>query len=77
MSLSLQGITIVAVDRPGAGHSSFNPGGTFASFAGDVKVLLDHLGLARVVVMAVSGGFQAGDVHVGMLEGRACNASLG
>lgn len=59
---------IVAVDRPGAGHSSYNPRGHFHTIAADLVELLDHLGLERVVVMASSGelaGFEGMELPAG------------
>jgi len=37
------GIRLVAVDRPGAGLSTFHPTGTVGSFADDAVALADHL----------------------------------
>ncbi|GAB4820185.1 hypothetical protein N2152v2_007231 [Parachlorella kessleri] len=50
-----QGIRIIAIDRPGAGHSTYNPRGSFRTIVADVEQLLDHLGLVKVVLMASSG----------------------
>lgn len=50
------GIRLVAVDRPGFGHSTFDPDATPASFGHDLVALLDHLGLAEVGVVAWSAG---------------------
>ncbi len=47
---------MIAVDRPGYGHSSYHPGRTFADWASDVAALADHLKLDSFAVMGVSGG---------------------
>ncbi|WIA12248.1 hypothetical protein OEZ85_012313 [Tetradesmus obliquus] len=43
------GICLIAVDRPGIGGSTYNPKGTFASFADDVSQLLHQLNLQQAV----------------------------
>lgn len=48
-------LKLVAVDRPGNGLSTFNPTGTFLSFAEDVFHLLQHLGVERCSVLGWSG----------------------
>ncbi|GAB4813732.1 hypothetical protein N2152v2_000778 [Parachlorella kessleri] len=53
---SRQGFTIVSVDRPGSGQSTFNPAGTFESLARDVEQLLDHLQLESASLWGTSGG---------------------
>jgi pimeloyl-ACP methyl ester carboxylesterase len=50
------GLKIIAVDRPGMGLSSFNAKGTFLSFAFDVSVLLQSLGISNCPVLCWSGG---------------------
>ncbi|PRW59847.1 2-hydroxy-6-oxo-6-phenylhexa-2,4-dienoate hydrolase [Chlorella sorokiniana] len=50
------GLSVVAVDRPGAGQSTLNPEQSVESMAEDARQLLDHLGLERVAVMGASGG---------------------
>jgi pimeloyl-ACP methyl ester carboxylesterase len=50
------GIRLVAVDRPGFGHSTAHAAGTVASFGDDVRVLADALGLDRYAVLAWSAG---------------------
>lgn len=51
----MQDIRIVAIDRPGYGHSTFNSRGHFHTIAADVVQLIDHLGLSKVVVIGTSG----------------------
>lgn len=53
------GVRVVAPDRPGFGHSEFQPGRSIRDWAGDVEFLADHLGLDRFGVV----GFSAGGPH--------------
>jgi pimeloyl-ACP methyl ester carboxylesterase len=48
-------IQLIAVDRPGSGLSTYNPGNSFQSFAGDVAQLAAHLHIARAGVLGWSG----------------------
>lgn len=74
------GIRLVAVDRPGAGLSSAHRTGTVGSFADDVLVLADHLGIDRWRTF----GWSAGSVfalavaarHPGRVERVAVAAGL-
>jgi pimeloyl-ACP methyl ester carboxylesterase len=50
------GVRLVAVDRPGFGHSSPHLEGTAGSFGSDVGALADHLGIDRFSVLAWSAG---------------------
>ena len=50
------GVRLVAVDRPGFGHSTVDPDGDPTSFATDAVRLLDHLALDKVDVLAWSAG---------------------
>ncbi|MBY5162768.1 alpha/beta fold hydrolase [Salsipaludibacter albus] len=50
------GIRVLTPDRPGFFGSTDMPDATFASVADDVTALLDHLGLDRAGVFALSGG---------------------
>jgi len=49
-------IQLVLIERPGFGASSRHAGRTLADFAGDVRAVLDALGLTRVGVLGWSGG---------------------
>lgn len=49
-------IKLIAIDRPGMGLSTFNPGGDFISFAKDVNLLLDNLKIKKCKVLCWSGG---------------------
>jgi pimeloyl-ACP methyl ester carboxylesterase len=51
-----KGIRIIAIDRPGFGHSTFVEGKTVLDLASDVEELLDALGVDQVLIIGVSGG---------------------
>src|SRR4051812_14331667 len=50
------GVRLVAVDRPGFGHSSAHPTGTHGSFADDVAHLAAALGIGQMAVLGWSAG---------------------
>lgn len=50
------GIRLIVTDRPGYGHSDPRADLTFLNHVDDVRELLDHLKLARVSVVGMSGG---------------------
>ena len=50
------GVRLLAVDRPGIGHSDPDPSATPASVADDHAAVLDHLGIERAGVLAWSSG---------------------
>lgn len=54
--LRQRGLSLIAVDRPGMGGSTFNPKGSVLSFADDITALLQHLGIRFCSVLAWSGG---------------------
>lgn len=47
---------IIAVDRPGYGHSTYNMNGSLENFPEDLKHLIRHLNLKSVNLAGVSGG---------------------
>jgi pimeloyl-ACP methyl ester carboxylesterase len=49
-------VRFIAVDRPGFGHSSFQPARRLADWASDVACLADHLHLDQFSVVGISGG---------------------
>ncbi len=49
-------IRLISVERNGFGDSVFDPAWTLADYADDVRGVVDHLGLARFAVVAISGG---------------------
>ncbi len=50
------GARLIAVDRPGFGHASFDAGTTPTGFAADVTVVLDELGIDSAHLLAWSAG---------------------
>lgn len=50
------GIRLLALDRPGIGHSDPDPSATPTSVADDHVAVLDHLGIERAGVLAWSSG---------------------
>ena len=50
------GLRIIAVDRPGLGHSSADPGKSLDSWTHDVAQLVDQLGLGAVLTLGFSQG---------------------
>ncbi|MBS1848518.1 MAG: alpha/beta hydrolase [Actinobacteria bacterium] len=50
------GVRLIAVDRPGFGHSSFDPSATPTTFGRDLTALFDHLGIDSAHLVAWSAG---------------------
>jgi pimeloyl-ACP methyl ester carboxylesterase len=50
------GVRVIALDRPGIGYSSFQPGRTLLDWPDDVAALADQLGIERFAVLAHSWG---------------------
>jgi pimeloyl-ACP methyl ester carboxylesterase len=50
------GVRLIALERPGFGRSSFQPGRTIAGWADEVAEAADALGIHRFAVAGVSGG---------------------
>lgn len=51
-----QNIRLIAVDRPGMGHSDYQPARTLSSWSEDLQSLADYLGLRKFAVLGLSGG---------------------
>jgi pimeloyl-ACP methyl ester carboxylesterase len=51
-----EGVRVVALDRPGYGTSSAQPGRTLDQHPRDVAALADHLGIDRFAVVGLSSG---------------------
>ncbi|HTO06979.1 MAG TPA: alpha/beta hydrolase [Myxococcota bacterium] len=51
-----EGVRLIALDRPGYGHSTYDPDRRLVDWPRDVARLAEHLGLARFGVVGVSGG---------------------
>jgi pimeloyl-ACP methyl ester carboxylesterase len=52
----LDGIRLVAIDRPGFGRSERQPGRTFLDWPADVTTVTDHLAIDTFSVLGISGG---------------------
>jgi pimeloyl-ACP methyl ester carboxylesterase len=52
----LTGYRVIAPDRPGYGHSSFDKNRRLTHWPQDVATIADHLGLDRFGVLGISGG---------------------
>lgn len=50
------GLRLLAVDRPGFGQSTFQPGRSIGAWAADVHALAERLGVQRFSIVGVSGG---------------------
>jgi pimeloyl-ACP methyl ester carboxylesterase len=50
------GLQLVGVDRPGFGLSTFAAEKSVSGFAGDVDLLVEHLGFDQIAVLGWSGG---------------------
>ena len=61
------GVRLVAPERPGFGHSEFQPGRRLLDWPDDVRALADHLGVDGFAVV----GFSAGGPHA-----AACGVRL-
>jgi pimeloyl-ACP methyl ester carboxylesterase len=55
-SAQARGLRLIAPDRPGYGLSSPHPDRTLATFADDVRAVLDHLAIDTAPILAISGG---------------------
>ena len=51
-----KGVWLIAPDRPGYGHSTFDPARTYQSWTRDVGQLADHRGVERFAVIGHSSG---------------------
>lgn len=50
------GLRIISVERNGFGESQFDPNLGYADYTKEVLAVLDHLGIDKFVIMAISGG---------------------
>lgn len=50
------GLRLIAVDRPGMGHSTYDAQRTLRSFAADAAMLLQHLKIEKCPLLCWSGG---------------------
>ena len=49
-------VRIIAVERNGLGDTAYDPAWTFEDYTGEVRQVLEHLGVARFALVAISGG---------------------
>jgi pimeloyl-ACP methyl ester carboxylesterase len=52
----LEGVRLLAIDRPGFGRSDLQRGRSFLDWPDDVVAVADHLGIGRFAVLGLSGG---------------------
>ena len=69
-------VRFVAVDRPGYGHSTFQPGRRLADWALDVSALADHLKIDRFSVIGISGGGPHAAACARFLPDRVMSAGI-
>jgi len=69
-------VRFVAVDRPGYGHSTFQPGRRLADWALDVSALADHLNIDKFSVIGISGGGPHAAVCARLLPDRVMGAGI-
>lgn len=50
------GLRVISVERNGFGKSQFDPDLGYADYTKEVLAVLDHLGVDKFVIMAISGG---------------------
>ena len=55
-TIETAGVRFIAVDRPGYGHSSYQPVRRLANWASDISCLADHLSVDLFSVVGISGG---------------------
>jgi pimeloyl-ACP methyl ester carboxylesterase len=51
-----RGVRLIVPDRPGYGHSTYDPAHSYEQWTRDVAQLVDHLGIDRFAVLGTSGG---------------------
>ncbi len=71
-----QGITIIALDRPGFGGSDWSAERRFEDWAKDVTLVADHLSIERFAILGVSGGTPTAVAAAALLKGRVSSLCL-
>jgi pimeloyl-ACP methyl ester carboxylesterase len=71
-----QGITILALDRPGFGGSEWYAERRFEDWAQDVSLVADHLSIDRFAILGVSGGTPTAVAAAAWLKGRVSSLCL-
>jgi pimeloyl-ACP methyl ester carboxylesterase len=70
------GVRLIAPDRPGYGHSTFQPGRRLTDWPYDVAAVADHLGVDRFAVIGHSGGGPHALVCAATLHDRVARAAI-
>jgi pimeloyl-ACP methyl ester carboxylesterase len=70
------GSRLLAVDRPGFGQSTFQPGRTIGGWAADIAALADELELGRFSIVGVSGGGPYALACAALLSDRLARVAL-
>jgi pimeloyl-ACP methyl ester carboxylesterase len=70
------GTRLVVPDRPGYGHSTFDPGRRLTDWPKDVAALADRLGIPRFAVVGISGGGPHALVCAALLADRVTRAAV-
>jgi pimeloyl-ACP methyl ester carboxylesterase len=71
-----EGVRLIALDRPGYGHSTFDPGRTYERSAADIGDLADHLDLAEFGVLGWSSGGPNAASCARYLRGRVSGCAI-
>jgi pimeloyl-ACP methyl ester carboxylesterase len=71
-----EGRRLIALDRPGYGHSTFDPGRTYERSAADVGELADHLSLEAFGVIGWSSGGPNAASCARFLRGRVSGCAI-
>jgi pimeloyl-ACP methyl ester carboxylesterase len=69
-------VRFIALDRPGYGHSTFQPGRRLADWPADVACLADHLGIDGFSVVGISGGGPHAAACARFLPGRVVRSGI-
>jgi pimeloyl-ACP methyl ester carboxylesterase len=70
------GARLIAPDRPGYGHSTFQAGRLLTDWPVDVGQIADHVGVERFAVLGISGGGPHALVCAALLADRVTRASV-
>ena len=75
------GYRLIAMDRPGYGHSTYDPNRRFTDWPSDVCAIADYLGIDRFGVFGISGGgphvLACAHALADRLTGVACVSGIG
>ena len=75
-AIGASGVRFIAPDRPGYGHSTYQPRRTLAGWAADIEALADHLALSTFGVVGISGGGPHAAASAVLLADRITSAGL-